>query len=85
MKIMSLKESEICDRDLRMVKMRLNACLERMKGKFGTSEAVSNLESAIIWVNKCISANKYDIEFYQQFRNPPNTPKSRRLGWNKKG
>jgi hypothetical protein len=81
MKIMALKESLMCDRELQNVKKCLNECIERMKGKYGTSEAVSNLECAVIYVNQCISDDKYHTRFYQQFRNPPNTPKSRRLGW----
>ena len=81
MKMMSIKNSAMCDRDLRMVKTHLNACLERMEGKYGASEAVSNLKCAMRFVNQCISDDRYDIEFYQQFRFPPNTPKSRRLGW----
>ena len=85
MKIMALKESLMCDRELQNVKKCLNECIERMEGKYGTSEAVSNLKYAMKYVKQCISDNKYDMEFYQQFRNPPNTPKSRRLGWNKKG
>ena len=71
----------MCERDLRLVRLALNGCLERMEGKYGTSEAVSNLKAAMILVNQCISDNRDDIEFYQQFRFPPNTPKSRRLGW----
>lgn len=81
MKIMSLKESLMCDRDLQTAKKCLSACLERMKCKYGTSNAVSHLEFALESIKDCISDNKFDIEFYQQFRNPPNTPKSRRLGW----
>jgi hypothetical protein len=81
MKIMALKESLMCDRELQNVKKCLNECIERMEGKYGTSEAISNLKCAMIYVKQCISDNKYDMEFYQQFRNPPNTPKSRRLGW----
>ena len=81
MKMMSIKNSAMCDRELRNVKNYLNMCIGRMEGKYGTSEAVSNLKAAMILVNQCISDDRYHIEFYQQFRFPPNTPKSRRLGW----
>jgi hypothetical protein len=84
MKIMAFKDSLMCDRELQNVKKCLNECIERMKGKYGTSNAVSHLEFALENIKDCISDNKFDIEFYQQFRNPPNTPKSRRLGWYKK-
>lgn len=81
MKMISLKESLMCDRELQKVKKCLNECIERMEGKYGTSDAVSSLKFAVMYVNRCISDDKYDKKFYQQFHNPPNTPKSRRLGW----
>lgn len=86
MKILSKKHTiDWCDVRLNRVRSDLQDCIKIMKGKYGTSEAVSNLECAMIYVNPCISDDKYHTKVYQQFRNPPNTPKSRRLGWHKKG
>lgn len=86
MKILS-KDNAIYWGDIRLNKVRrdLHNCIEIMKGKYGTSEAVSNLKCALIYINQCISDDRYHTEFYQRFRNPPDTPKARRLGWHKKG
>ena len=81
MKMISKIECVGFDLCLKSAKRDLEICVNRMKGKYGTSWAVFNLERSIKFINQCISDDKYDIEFIQQFRNPPNTPKSRRLGW----
>ena len=81
MKIMSLKASLMCDRELKMAKKCLSDCLKRMKGKYGTKEASSNIEFCISYIEDLMTDDKFRRDFYQQYRNPPNTPKSRRLGW----
>lgn len=83
MKMMAWIESEMCYSDLKMAQTCLNDCLERMKGKYGTSEAVSNLEYALSFIRPCFLNEKYYTEVCQKFSNPPNTPKSRRLRWHK--
>lgn len=85
MKMMSTTDCAVCDSYLKGAKGSLECCLKTMEGKYGTAEAVSNLKCAIIYINQCIANDKYYTKFYQQFRNPPNTPKSRRLGWHNKG
>ena len=72
-----------CDIRLNKVQSDLQNCIKIMKGKYGTSDAVVNLECAVMLVNQCISDDKYHKKLYQQFRNPQNTPKSSRLGWHK--
>lgn len=81
MKMLSRLGCEECDIVLDEAIKRLKYCHDRMKGRYGTAEAVSNLKCAIICINQCIAKDKYYTKFYQQFHNPPNTPKSRRLGW----
>jgi hypothetical protein len=68
-----------------MAKIHLLGCIRRMEGKYGTHGAVSNLKFAMGWIDDCVSKDNNNISFYQRFRNPPNTPKSRRLGWHEKG
>ena len=85
MKMMSKYSCATCYHYLLNVQHSINICLGKMRGKYGTSKAVFNLERALRSINKCISNNEFDRRFYQQFRNPPDTPKSRRLGWHKKG
>ena len=84
MKIMSKDSCATCHGYLLRAQDSINICLGKMRGKYGTSEAASRLEAALIYINHCISDDYYKREFFQQFRNPPNTPKSRRLGWHKK-
>lgn len=85
MKMLSKDYYASCYCYLRSAQESLGICLGKMKGKYGTSEAVSNLKCAMIYIKQCISNDEYYTKFYQKFRNPPNTPKSRRLGWHKKG
>lgn len=81
MKMMSKRDVGRIDEHLEMAKFHLLACIKAMKGKYGTSNAVPHLEYALENIEDCFSDNKFEKEFYQKFRNPPNTPKSRRLGW----
>lgn len=86
MKMMSKYQSRMCDQDLELAKSHLNDCLRRMKDKYGTSNAVWSIGFALREIEDCLSNTRYKRERYQKFRNPPNTPKSRRLGWhNAKG
>lgn len=85
MRIMSKCDVALCDFRLKLVKIKLQKCIKAMKGRYGSAEATSNLECAMMYINLCISDNKHHTKIYQQFRNPPNTPKSRRLGWHEKG
>lgn len=84
MKIMSRRTAvDAVGFKLNLAEIHLRSCIISMQGKYGTSNAVSNLKTAIGLITKCTSNDKWHKEFYQQFRNPPNTPKSRRLGWHK--
>lgn len=85
MKIMSKTDCEVCDCLFEGVKRRLEICIERMKGKYGAHEAVCKTETMICLIKDLISNKEFYKSFYQKFRTPPNTPKSRRLGWHKKG
>lgn len=85
MKMMSKTDSVLCDCDLEEVKRRFELCIKRMKGKYGTIRAISNIDVCLNLIDDLITNSKFRRDFYQQFRNPPNTPKSRRLGWHKKG
>lgn len=81
MKIMSMGDRVFVDCFLRTAADKLERSIKKMKGKYGTSYAVSHLEFALENVRDIFSDKKVDIEFYQKFTKPPNTPKSRRLGW----
>jgi hypothetical protein len=84
MKMMSKHDVEVCDCFLEGAKTRLVHCLARMKGKYGTNDAVRNIGWMIKDIEQAMSDGpKYGL--LNGFRNPPNTPKSRRLGWYKKG
>ena len=85
MRILSVRDVARCDFQLRMMQIELQNCIRVMKGRYGSAEATSNLECAMLFINLCISGNKHRMKIYQQFRNPPNTPKSMRLGWHEKG
>lgn len=85
MKIMSEDDVYSCNLWLEEAKEDLGYCLKRMRGRFGTSDAVSMIESAIKAIDNCISKDKMAIEMYQRFRNPPDRPKARKLGWYREG
>lgn len=85
MKMMSKTDCVVFDCYLEGVRRRLELCLERMKGKYGTVRAVSSIDVCLNLIDDLTTNSKFRRDFYQQFRNPPNTPKSRRLGWHKKG
>ena len=85
MRMLSKHDVEWCDFRLFRAKCDLQACIKAMKGKYGTKRAVSHAEFCLSYIDDLITDYKYARRFYQQFRNPPNTPKSRRLGWHKKG
>lgn len=84
MKMMSKTDCVVCDCYLEGAKRRLEICLERMKGKYGTQDVVRNMKWAIHDIKQAMS-DKPKHKYLNGFRNPPNTPKSRRLGWHKKG
>ena len=81
MKIMSEDDVYSCNLWLEEAKEDLDYCLKRMRGRFGTSDAVGMIESAIKAIDNCISEDKIKVEIYQRFRNPPDRPKARKLGW----
>lgn len=85
MKMMSKTDCIVCDCYLEGVKRRIELCIEKMKGKYGTRRAVAHMEFCLSYIDDLTSDNRWVKSFYQQFRNPQNTPKSRRLGWHKKG
>lgn len=85
MKMMSKTDCAVCDCYLEGVKRRIELCLERMKGKYGTSRAIPHMYLCLNYIDDLMKDSKYHRDYYQKFRNPPNTPKSRRLGWHKKG
>lgn len=84
MKIMSKNDCEKCDFYLEGARRILEDCVEIMKGKYGTQDAVRNMKWAIKDIIQAMS-DEPKYEYLNGFRNPPNTPKSRRLGWHKKG
>jgi hypothetical protein len=80
MKMMSKTDCAVCDCYLEGAKRRLEICLERMEGWYGTQDVVRNIRWAIKDIEQAMSDDpKFDL--LNGFRNPPNTPKSRRLGW----
>lgn len=85
MKILSKHDVEWCDFRLYRAKCDLQACIKAMKGKYGTSEAVSHIKHVLYFMDDLMTDNYYRKNHYQKFSNPPNTPKSRRLGWHKEG
>ena len=85
MRILSKCDVARCDFKLKMIQIELQNCARVMKGRYGSAEAASNLKAAMMYINLCISDKGYHRKFYQKFRNPPNTPKSRRLGWYEEG
>lgn len=80
MKILSKGDWEFCDCYLKVAKNRLEYCLKKMKGKYGTSSATRDIRWAIKDIDALLSDNP-KFEYSNMFKNPPNTPKSRRLGW----
>ena len=85
MRILSVRDVARCDFQLKMIQIELQNCARVMTGRYGSAEAASNLNAAMMYINLCVSDNKHLTKVYQKFRNPPNTPKSRRLGWHEKG
>ena len=85
MRILSVRDVARCDFQLKMIQIELQNCARVMTGRYGSAEAASNLKAAMMYIDLCISDGGYGRKFYQQFRSPPNTPKSRRLGWHEKG
>ena len=81
MKFMTEDDIYSCNLFLEDAKEDLGYCLKRMRGRFGTSDAVAMIESAIKAIDNCLSDDKIKVEIYQRFRNPPDTPKTRKLGW----
>ena len=81
MKMLSRLDCVGCDKVLEGAIDRLKYCVKKMKGKYGTRRAVSHIEFCLSHLDDVTTNDKYTRNFYQQFRNPPNTPKSRRLGW----
>ena len=85
MKMMSKRATNLCDLRLDRVRSDLQACIKAMKGKYGTRRAISHMEFCLIYIDDLIKNGTFIKTWYQQFRKPPNTPKSRRLGWYEKG
>jgi hypothetical protein len=83
MKIMSKRDVGRIDEHLEMAKFHLLGCIKAMKGKYGTKRAVDRSSYCLGYIDDLMTNAKYRKDFYQKFRNPPNTPKSRRLGWHK--
>lgn len=85
MKIMRKYHCNYVDSKLNTAKFLLGTCLEVMRGKYGTHKAVREIKVMLCAIENLISKKEFYKSFYQKFRTPPNTPKSRRLGWHKKG
>lgn len=84
MRMLSNLDVYWCDTKLSVARRHLNDCIIAMKGKYGTQDVVRNMRWAIRDIDQALSDDpKFDL--LNGFRNPPNTPKSRRLGWHKKG
>lgn len=84
MKILSANDWAFCNSYLRVAKNRLEFCLRRMKGKYGPSSATRDILWAINDIDALLSDDPM-FKYSNKYKNPPNTPKSRRLGWYKKG
>lgn len=84
MKMMSKVDLILLDSNFILAKNRLEYCVKKMEGKYGTQDAVRNMKWAIRDIKRAMS-NSPKYKSINGFRNPPNTPKSRRLGWHKKG
>jgi hypothetical protein len=85
MRMMSKRDEHRTDQNLEMAKLHLLGCLRRMKGKYGTRLAVRAIERALMSIDDCAGNEEFKKDIWQKFRTPPNTPKSRRLGWHKEG
>lgn len=80
MKILSKSDLDSCYCYLYFAKYLLLQCKQKMKGKYGTSGIVLDLNSALRDINVALSYyTKY--KYWSKYKYPPNTPKSRRLGW----
>ena len=84
MKMMSKRSVKRTDAHLELAKIHLLGCLRIMKGKYGTQGVVRNMKWAIKDIERAMSDSP-EHKYLNGFRNPPNTPKSRRLGWHKEG
>lgn len=85
MKIMSKKDVFWLDFYLRRAQSDLSYCLKEIKGMYGTHVTAREIESMLRSINHLMNKKESELRYWQQFRNPPNTPKSRRLGWHEKG
>ena len=85
MKIIRKQDCDYINGALSLLQFHLSTCIETMQGKYGTHEAIREIKNMIRSINHLLSKKESDISFYQKFKTPPNTPKSRRLGWHKKG
>jgi hypothetical protein len=81
MKMMSKKDIFWFDFYLRRAQSDLSYCLQEVKGKYGTHRATLLIRNMLDSIDSLTSKDKVDISFWQKFRTPPNTQKSRRLGW----
>lgn len=84
-KIIRKKDCYYINSTLSMIKFHLSTCIEIMQGKYGTHQAVREIKTMIRLINHLMSKKESDISFWQMFNTPPDTPKSRRLGWHEKG
>lgn len=85
MKILPKSDVGRIDVHLDLARLHLFNCFKIMKGKYGTEKATLLIGNMLDSIDSLTSKNKGRISFWQKFRTPPNTPKSRRLGWHKKG
>lgn len=80
MKILSKSDFDSCNCYLYFAKDLLLQCKQKMKGKYGTSCVVRDIDSAVRDIDVALSfASRH--KFWNRYKYPPNTPKSRRLGW----
>lgn len=84
MKILSKSNWKFCYCCLLFAKDHLLQCKQQMKGKYGSSWVVRDIDNAVRDIDAAISfAPKYKNRNKSKY--PPNTPKARRLGWYKEG
>lgn len=80
MKILSKSDWDSCNCYLYFAKDHLLQCKQKMKGKYGTSCVTRDIDSAIRDIDVALAyGSKY--KYWTKYKRPPNTPKSRRLGW----
>lgn len=85
MKILSKDDVGRIDVHLDLARLHLFNCFEMMKGKYGTQKVTLLIGNMIGSIESLTSKDKGRISFWQKFRTPPNTPKSRRIGWHMEG